>query len=49
MGASLMQQRRVRDESLLVGGPGGSKQQSKVTVPAEKAAANYVPSSRGNT
>ncbi len=42
MGGSLAQRRRVRDEGLRVVNL-FSREEAKVTVPAEEAPANYVP------
>ena len=42
MDESLMQRRRVRDDGLRVVNP-FSRDEAKVTVPAEEAPANYVP------
>ncbi len=42
MGESLTQQRRVRDDGLRVV-TSFSRDEAKVTVPAEEAPANYVP------
>ena len=43
MGASLMRQRRVRDDGLRVVNLFWQGRSLRVTVPAEKAPANYVP------
>ena len=43
MGASLMQQRRVRDDGLRVVNLFQQGRSREVTVPAEEAPANYVP------